>query len=380
MPDTYEWKADLKNYYDKLKGVDLSSPASSVGDSFSTSDTSLGQFSSKMSSGVWEELGKKAIEVNVAPQLSTWSSAIAANLAILATVCSMVSELVGLLSKLDTLIQEYNKIKLSDFPTGQNDQNGNPIYDQAKYIAAKKAKYGEIQAKEGECYAKVSAIKSTGDGVQDIKVEVTTVEMDGSTSKQVMSLDEFVKDIDDNITIGLDLANFVDYDQTDPRWGNDPFYGAGNIFAYTGCGPTSAAMILRYLTGDSSITPDDLGEFASTHGYTFTGGTTGEMFAPAAAQYGITVTTQSSSSIADNLRAGNLVIVATNQYGGHFIAIKGITEDGNYIISDPYEPAGGTSLDGVQTPQMINSILQTTNVWVFEPNEVPNKEVKTIVE
>lgn len=380
MVETYVWKADLKNYYDKLKGVDLSSAASGVTDSFSSSNSSLDKFSSNMSSGAWQEIGKREIEVNVAPQLSTWANAIAANLAILSTVCSMVSELVGLLSELDALINEYNRIKLSNYPTGQYNEDGSPIYDEAKYKADKMAKYNEIQAKEGECYSQISSIKSTSAGIKDIKVEVVTVGINGSTSKSVMSLDEFVSNIADNITVGLDLANFVDYDQTDPRWGNNPFYGAGNIFAYTGCGPTSAAMILRYLTGNPDITPDDIGDFASANGYTCQGGTTGELFAPAAAQYGINVTTQSSSDIAQNLRDGNLVIVATNQYGGHFIVVKGITEDGNYIISDPYEPAGGTSLDGVQTPQTINSILQTTNVWVFEPNHVPNKEVKTIVE
>ena len=380
MVDTYVWKSDLKNYYDKLKGVDLSSAAAGVADSFSASSSSLGQFSSKMSSGAWSELGKKAIEVNVAPQLSTWSNAIASNLAVLAAVCSMVSELVGLLSDLDALINEYNSIHLSDFPTGQNDANGNPIYDEPAYKAAKKVVYNKIVAKEGECYSKISDIKSKGDDVKDIKVEVVTVNTSGSSSKNVMSLDQFVKNIEDNITIGLNLANFVDYDQTDPRWGSDAFAGTGKVFAYTGCGPTSAAMILRYLTGNDDITPDDLGKFASSNGYTCRGGTTGAMFAPAAAQYGITVTTQSSSDIAKNLRDGNLIIVATTQYGGHFITIKGITEDGNYIISDPYEPAGGQSLDGVQTPAKINSILQTNSVWVFEPNEVPANEVKTIVE
>ena len=382
MPDTYEWKQDLKNYYDKLKGVDLSAPASSVADSFTSSNSSLGQFSSKMSSGAWDELGKKAIEVNVAPQLSTWSSAIAANLAILASVCSMVSELVGLLSELDGLIQEYNRIKLSDFPTGETDENGYPIYDEAKYKAAKKAKYDQIQSKESDCYSKISSIKSTGAGVQDIKVEVTTVSVSGSTSKKVMSLDEFVTNIEDNITVGLDLANFVDYDQTDVRWANNPFVGAGNLFAYTGCGPTSAAMILRYLTGDSSITPDDLGEFASTHGYTCQGGTTGAMFAPAATQYGIKVETQSQTveNIRKNLQAGNLVICATTQWGGHFVAVKGITDDGKFIVSDPYEQNGVQDLDGEVDPSYLASLFQGTGCWVFKPNQVPANEVKTIVE
>ena len=378
MPDTYEWKADLKNYYDKLNGVDFSS-ISSISSSFSDSGSSLGTFSSQMSSGAWDELGKKSIELNVAPQLSTWSDAIAANLEVLSNVCSMVSSLVSMLSSLDGLIKKYNSIKLQDFPTGETDADGNPIYDKAKYYAAKKEVYDQIIEKEGQCYAKVAAIKSAGAGIKDINVEVTRVDLSGTTTKNVMSLSDFVSNIEENITIGLDLANFVDYDQTDSRWGNNTFAGTGNKFAYTGCGPTSAAMILRYLTGDSSITPDVLGEFASSHGYTCTGGTTGAMFAPAAAQYGVNVTTQSSSDIAQNLKDGNLVIVATNQYGGHFITIKGITEDGNYIVSDPYEPAGGTSLDGVQTPEKINSILQTTNVWVFEKNDTPTNSVKTII-
>ena len=263
---------------------------------------------------------------------------------------------------------------------GHENHNFKDYYPFSIYFSM--SKYGEIQSKEGECYDKVSSIKSKGSEIKDINVEVTSVDVSGSTSKSVMSLDEFVSNIEDNITIGLDLANFVDYDQTDPRWGNNAFALTGNVFAYTGCGPTSAAMIQRYLTGDSSITPDDLGEFASSHGYTCTGGTTGAMFAPAAAQYGVTVETQSSANIAQNLREGNPVIVATPQYGGHFIVIKGITEDGNYIVSDPYEPAyGGSSLDGVVTPEKINSILQVNSCWVFKNDKgKAGKTVKTVVE
>ena len=64
---------------------------------------------------------------------------------------------------------------------------------------------------------------------------------------------------------GLDTSSVPLLMQWGQRWGYGQY--AGNLFGLSGCGPTCLSMVAIYLTGDTSMTPRWMGEFASSHGY-----------------------------------------------------------------------------------------------------------------
>ena len=54
--------------------------------------------------------------------------------------------------------------------------------------------------------------------------------------------------------------------QFDPRWGYVP-YGSGEMIGSAGCGPTSLSMVMFYLTGDRTYTPDVISQYSLEHKY-----------------------------------------------------------------------------------------------------------------
>lgn len=81
----------------------------------------------------------------------------------------------------------------------------------------------------------------------------------------------------------------VSYLQTDPRWAKKPYQvpGENTTIGRSGCGPTSAAMLLSTLTGQS-ITPVETCAWAVEHGYkALNQGTYYGYFVPQFAAFGI---------------------------------------------------------------------------------------------
>lgn len=46
---------------------------------------------------------------------------------------------------------------------------------------------------------------------------------------------------------------------------------SGGLLGYTGCGPTNLAMVVLYLTGDKTVTPASVAEYAESAGYSVPG-------------------------------------------------------------------------------------------------------------
>jgi len=57
--------------------------------------------------------------------------------------------------------------------------------------------------------------------------------------------------------------------QWDERWGYMSY--SGGLLGYTGCGPTNLAMVVLYLTGDKTVTPASVAEYAESAGYSVPG-------------------------------------------------------------------------------------------------------------
>ena len=143
-------------------------------------------------------------------------------------------------------------------------------------------------------------------------------------------------------TDGQDDDGLVFYYQWDEPWGSLP-YGScgGTTIGDAGCGPTSLAMIITALS-DKAVTPDIIAKKAASGGYRVCGSGSSHAVTDLAKDYGLKVKDYGRPSIAEinkALKDGVMFHVAgsgPNPFsgGGHFIGIRGITEDGKWLIFD----------------------------------------------
>ena len=160
------------------------------------------------------------------------------------------------------------------------------------------------------------------------------------------------------------LGNFVNYYQGDYR---NVSYGFGTTIASAGCGPTSMAMVLSYLTGET-VDPPKAASYSLKHGYRWEGqGTAWEYFPAISKEYGINCESYSpsASKIRSELASGKTMIMSMGPgnftRGGHYIVLKGITSDGKIIVADP---ASRDRSSQVWSADLIAS--QAKNMWSFD--------------
>lgn len=126
--------------------------------------------------------------------------------------------------------------------------------------------------------------------------------------------------------------------QYDTRWGNH-IYGSGGM-GNTACGPTCLSMVASGLTGDGSLTPPYISDFAWQNGYYIDGtGTSWALFTQGAASLGLRSweIPVSKESIRSALEHGAVICsVSAGDFtlSGHFIVIRGSSDDG-FSVCDP---------------------------------------------
>lgn len=126
--------------------------------------------------------------------------------------------------------------------------------------------------------------------------------------------------------------------QWDKRWGYDS-YGDGMI-GLEGCGPTCLSMIYLYLTGDATMNPRKMAEFACDQGYYTSEGTSWGLWTDGAASLGLSgrEIPLSESAIKQVLDAGGAVVCSMRPGDftttGHFIVLRGYDEKG-FFVNDP---------------------------------------------
>lgn len=128
--------------------------------------------------------------------------------------------------------------------------------------------------------------------------------------------------------------------QWDPRWGYQS-YGRDSFIGVSGCGPTCLSMVLYYLTGDESLTPDRIADYAIENGYYVEGtGTEWALIKDFPRFYGILVTEPEISEqvFREELDQGNMLICAMGKgdftTAGHFIVLYGYDDTG-FKVNDP---------------------------------------------
>ena len=162
-------------------------------------------------------------------------------------------------------------------------------------------------------------------------------------------LDQYLSDTDYLAAEGLDFSgiSFSDgqtivhyYNQLDQRW-KDTVYGDSTI-GRSGCGPTALAMAVSSLT-DTTIDPVQMSTWAYQNGYKAVGnGSFLSLIPEGAEHFGLTVDyadrTQ-AQKLVDALAEGKLVIAIMTKgsftQSGHFIVLRGVTEDGQILVADP---------------------------------------------
>ena len=128
--------------------------------------------------------------------------------------------------------------------------------------------------------------------------------------------------------------------QWDYRWAFN-WYGGGPA-ALTACAPTCMAMIGFGLTGDESINPWQMCQYAENAGYWVPGsGTSWDLVLNAFPNHPISGQKISADqyTISAELSAGHpvLINVGVGKFSavGHFMILAGQDADGNYILNDP---------------------------------------------
>lgn len=127
-------------------------------------------------------------------------------------------------------------------------------------------------------------------------------------------------------------------------------------------------MVTSYMK-DEVVTPIDIFGFTGNQYYQSGAGSTWNIFPAVASNYGYHCSNlgKDSSAIIHALESGHPVIASMGPgiftRGGHFIVLKGITEDGRIMVNDPND---SNRKNHNQTEFSINLLLtEGKNFWGF---------------
>ena len=155
-------------------------------------------------------------------------------------------------------------------------------------------------------------------------------------------------------------------------------YGYGTTIASAGCGPTSMAMVLTYLLGETHD-PVEIANWSLERGYHIKDNGTAWSFFPACAKaYGVECTQLSVTreNIINYLKAGKTIIMNVGPghftSGGHYIVLRGLTEDGKVIVADPASEKRSSQVWDIDV-----FLKEGKGMWAFDGGK-PKKEETTV--
>ena len=126
--------------------------------------------------------------------------------------------------------------------------------------------------------------------------------------------------------------------QWDERWGYEQY--SGGLLGYTGCGPTNLAMVVLYLTGDKTVNPATVAEYAESAGYSIPdSGSSWTLISEGCEHYGVHATEvpMDEDRIKAKLDEGCPIIVNVGPGdftdSGHFMTLTGYDSEG-FTIND----------------------------------------------
>lgn len=192
------------------------------------------------------------------------------------------------------------------------------------------------------------------------------------------SSDSYVGDIDatgDIITydtVGNGQKKVVYYNQCEEPWKNMA-YGTSTIGS-AGCGPTSMAIVISTLTGQT-VTPQMTCAYSIANGEYVSGVGTAHSFPTNAAHHwGLTcerVGKDKMSYIVQCLKNGKMVVEICEAYtitssgSGHFIVLTGVTSDGYITIADCASRERTGKVYSVDTIKSFGRDLSEGAFWII---------------
>ena len=143
------------------------------------------------------------------------------------------------------------------------------------------------------------------------------------------------------------VNNFSYFSQKDDRYVNQPYNynsGAAGTVGRRGCGPSSAAMVVKQLAGDTSVNPATMASLATQWGCSTNAGTSWDYFGKVGKKYGLNVQQVgiTRSNLSKITPKTPMIISGTGPGtifgGGHFVVgVKG--DNDNIVINDPVSSA-----------------------------------------
>ena len=230
----------------------------------------------------------------------------------------------------------------------------------------------DIQAKTSQTGRKADAAKtSVENGVQanSEAVKEKVIELLDKNPETVQFVEDYGKKKDQAPAATVEAEDgysgmFPEILQWDERWGYSP-YGT-SIIAVSGCGPTCVSMLVVGLTGDKTVTPSVVADYATQNHYVDENNDTTWAFMTSGVEHwGLTCreSNGNESEIAKELEAGHPVICSMRPGDftdiGHFIILTSYN-NGNVTICDPF------SLENSKKSWNYSQISsQIKAVWVY---------------
>ena len=161
------------------------------------------------------------------------------------------------------------------------------------------------------------------------------------------------------------------------------YNGTPRSVATSGCGATSVSMVLAYLTGNTEQNPYLLFCAAVDAGRYHGNGLSHDTLIWLAEQYGATGHwTGSESAVLDALESGKPVIAHMGEGAftekGHYIVLRGRTEDGKILVNDPASPERSRMAFPMET---LRAQTRTSDAFLIltlaEPEAAPEPEMET---
>jgi hypothetical protein len=160
-----------------------------------------------------------------------------------------------------------------------------------------------------------------------------------------------------------EIPHFIQWDE---RWGYSK-YGE-DYFAVNGCGPTSLAMVIVGLTGDTTVNPRVICEYSEENGYIVDGvGTSWQLMKDGAKAFGLEAKELplDENVIINTLKEGNPIIMSmgpgTFTTMGHYIVLTGVDSEGKIIVND-----SDSKIRSDKTWDVDVFINEAKNLWTFK--------------
>lgn len=195
-----------------------------------------------------------------------------------------------------------------------------------------------VNAIENESTTEIPDLKQDDEQTLEVQEEILTEEESLKEQGEIAYNGDYLSE---NVKLG-EYAGLTYYSQVDSRWKNHPYTSISDnsqTVGTSGCGPTSAAMIVSSIRG--TITPNTMANLFVANGYrSSNSGTYLSAFRWTADFFNIEYEhTKDLNRVVELLKDNNYIIASCGSglftYGGHIIVIYG-AEDNNLKIYDPY--------------------------------------------